>query len=385
LLPQFHQFSRGFWYTLILCVAAGCGQSESIRSYVPPEVERGSYDLDRMLGAIIPIGETTWFFKLQGKDEAVHNQKDAFQKFIQTVRAPKSTTEGEKNKAEKKSGLEEPTPPTWTIPKDWIENKPSNQMIHRTFLIPVPKSRPLKLDVSSLPTPERGFDNRYLTDNISRWCRQYGNETIKERDIPDHSIELDLKDLQAGGGKAWIVNISGIFSGGAAMMLAQDDASDPHAGVEMPAKNAEPPAALPSAGGGPGEIKVQIPEGWTAGKPSTFIRREISLAAADGSMIADIYITKLPAAVNDLPSNIARWRGQVKLPDSATADKEAREITVDGSAGHFVELVGPEETILGAMVKKGEDAWFFKFHAPNQLAARDKTKFEEFVKSAKLP
>jgi hypothetical protein len=379
-LLQANRFKLGC-LLLICCAVMGCGRSESIRSYTPPELERGAYELDRMLGAIVPLGETTWFFKLQGKDEAVHNQQEAFVKFVQTVRAPKDSP---KNLAKAKNG--EPEPPTWKAPSEWVAQRPSNRMIHQSYLIPVSGARPLKLDVSMLPTPERGFDDRYLKENISRWCRQYGQDGISEREIPEHSTKIVLKDLRPKGGEAWIVNLSGIFAGSSGMMaaLAPEDNSDPHAGLKEPVDPAgdQPGAPTASASG----IQVQVPADWKPGKPGGFIPREVSLAAVDGDMTADIYITRLTAS-NELAGNIARWRGQVGLPDLPATELEAsaQKITVDGMPGHFVALVGAEKTILGAMVKKGSDAWFFKLDAPNALAAKEQAKFEEFVRTTKLP
>ena len=367
-------------FFLLCCLPLGCSRNESVRTYTPPELERGSYEMDRMLGAIVPIGETTWFFKLQGKDEAVYRQMDEFVKFIQTVRAPKKPAD---SKSETKN--EEPVPPTWTAPANWTERKPTNQLIHRTYVISNEHGLPLKLDVSMLPTPERGFDDRYLKDNISRWCRQYSQEPISEKEIPEHSTKIELKELSPEGGEAWIVNLSGVFAGSPAMSAPPpSDESDPHAGLSEPVDPNQPAKPTNSS---KQEIQVKIPSHWKPGKEGGIIRREVSLAVGEGEAAADIFITRLPASVNDLASNISRWRGQVALPDIPAAEtaKDAQEITVDGVPGHFVELIGPDKTILAAMVKKGEDAWFFKLLAPKGLAEKEKATFREFVTSSKLP
>lgn len=89
--------------------------------------------------------------------------------------------------------------------------------------------------------------------------------------------------------------------------------------------------------------------------------------------------------------NVNRWRDQVKLPE--TSEKEllasATKITVDGTEGLFVELVGPEsvekrETILGALVVRGDKVWFFKLRGDVALAAREKGAFESFIRSVKF-
>jgi len=40
----------------------------------------------RLVAAIVPVGDQTWFYKLMGDEKAVATQKDAFTKFVQTAR-----------------------------------------------------------------------------------------------------------------------------------------------------------------------------------------------------------------------------------------------------------------------------------------------------------
>jgi hypothetical protein len=43
----------------------------------------------RLVGAIVPQANGTWFYKLMGNEEVVAAQKDAFVKFVQTAQYPK--------------------------------------------------------------------------------------------------------------------------------------------------------------------------------------------------------------------------------------------------------------------------------------------------------
>jgi hypothetical protein len=377
--------SLGCVLLLTLCASSGCKPSEPIRTYTPPELERGSYEVDRMLVAIVPIEDSTWFFKLQGQDEPVYKQKAAFRDFLKTIRAPKAAA----------------TEPTWTTPKEWTTRQPSNEMIYRSYQIPSGNDSTLTLEVSRLPTPETGVDDAFLHQNINRWCRQYSNEGISEKDVGDYSEEIELKDLTGAGSPAWIVNMSGLFVGRSGMGAPKNEMAenDPHAGAGDAAERRgnprqDGPAADPHAGMNVNKkaapstessrVKVITPPDWKPGKASSFIRREVSLTTADG--LADISLMALPADANDLATNIARWRGQVGLGDLSQEElvKSTQKITVDGAEGHFVELVGDANTILGAMVKKGNEAWFFKMTAPNPVAVKEKAKFEEFVRTTKI-
>ena len=40
----------------------------------------------RLVGAIVPLGERTWFYKLMGNEQVVASQKDAFSTFVKTVK-----------------------------------------------------------------------------------------------------------------------------------------------------------------------------------------------------------------------------------------------------------------------------------------------------------
>ncbi len=43
---------------------------------------------NRLIGAIVPFGGNSWFFKLMGPDALVAGQKDAFREFLHTVKEP---------------------------------------------------------------------------------------------------------------------------------------------------------------------------------------------------------------------------------------------------------------------------------------------------------
>ncbi len=64
-----HLSANGLSFTLVDFASAPAGQSK------------------RMVGAMVPFGGATWFFKLLGPDAAVAAQKPAFLAFLQTVKA----------------------------------------------------------------------------------------------------------------------------------------------------------------------------------------------------------------------------------------------------------------------------------------------------------
>jgi len=166
------------------------------------------------------------------------------------------------------------------------------------------------------------------------------------------------------------------FAGGGSAPLPAD-----HPPIAGPTTSAAPKS---SAGG---KLRYEAPASWTAGTPNAFSLAAFK-ATADGKQV-DITVS---SAGGDLHSNVNRWRGQIGLPpvDRAELAKTAQKIETFGTSGDFVELIGPEgadkrRTILGVRVDAGEGTLFVKLIGDSELAAREKSNFEAFVKSLRLP
>jgi hypothetical protein len=119
--------------------------------------------------------------------------------------------------------------------------------------------------------------------------------------------------------------------------------------------------------------------------------RKAAFIAKDGESTAEITVIDLAAGAGDLLSNVNRWRGQVGLDplDEATLDQQLVDIPVDDVSGQYVEMfspasVDPTKAILGVIAVRQERAWFFKLTGTSALAATEKERFLEFVKSTKF-
>lgn len=332
---------------------SGCKKPDEIQTYTVPHREPPQLIVQRMLGAIIPNDKEAWFFKLQGEDEAVTKLLPDFLTFTKSV--------------EIKAGKV-----TWKAPESWKERAGGEFRI-TTFLVPQGDAKPLELAITRLDASE-GVNDKYLQANLSRWRGQLGLDPIEPADIPQITTKVKFQ-----GGEAWVCNFAGMPAPGASMAapFAPPVPSD-HPPL-TPSDNDSPPAI------GSDGFQFETPKGWSAGKVSSM--RKASLAVVEGDTAADISVFAFPADANDLLSNVNRWRGQVGLKETSADElqKTAKKIEVSGHTGEYVELMGEKDTILGVMVKKGDSAWFFKLQGPTTLAVREKTKFEEFVKSSRLP
>lgn len=132
--------------------------------------------------------------------------------------------------------------------------------------------------------------------------------------------------------------------------------------------------------------KYEVPEGWVLGKVGGM--RKAAFTVAEGEKKVEITVIDLPPMAGDVLANVNRWRGQVGL--EPVTPKELKEqlttIKVDSLDGSYVELIGPPKddrrpAILGVIVPTRGRVWFLKLTGDAELAAREKKRFEEFVKS----
>ncbi len=173
---------------------------------------------------------------------------------------------------------------------------------------------------------------------------------------------------------------------------------------ETPMTGDQPAGGAPAAGDRPTSeamIGQALPEGavnmdgdqpeweaadhWEAGPASAMRRGSYSVSGPEGS--GDISITSFPGDVGGLLANVNRWRGQLnlgpigddRLPDYARTETfHSREATI-------VEFDGPSQGTVTAIFKHSGDSWFFRLTGPNDLVARERTAFLEFLRTIRFP
>ncbi|HEY2249459.1 MAG TPA: hypothetical protein VGH74_00315, partial [Planctomycetaceae bacterium] len=167
--------------------AGSAGQKTNAASPAPIEGPA------QLLGAIIPHGKMTWFFKLTGPSEAVSEQLKPFAMFLKSI---KFSDNG----------------PDWALPEGWDE-EPGSQMRFATIRIKSDEG-PLEMSVIPLPTGEGSFD-AYLLSNVNRWRGQFGLAPISENQLADHAHKIDL-----GETPIWLVKFEGRMTASAGMGAA---------------------------------------------------------------------------------------------------------------------------------------------------------------------
>jgi hypothetical protein len=343
---------RSLFFALSLAVILGCEKDEirhyqAMRLEVPPEVAaQAAPTPTRMITAIFPHKDRTWFFKLTGAPEEVEKYKDEFEHFIQSVRF---TKKGD-------------PPVTYTVPQGW-QRGAGDALRFATFRFGS-KDKPLEVSVTPL-----GKEAESILANVNRWRGQLGLEPIKEAELSKEIREITVDEV-----KVTMVDLTG-------MMAAKGKMNAPFAKGHPPVlerEQREPAAALP--------LTYRTPPGWKE-QPA---RDGISLAAfqvGDGNRKAVVTIS---AAGGSLSANVNRWRDQVGLEPISEEQirHDLRPMNVDGAQGHYADLTGPESAggsrILAVMVPRGDITWFFKMRGPADLVGREKAAFEAFMGSVRF-
>ena len=359
------------YLVLLVCSAsavmlAGCQENEEIRRYSVEKPLRLDSPIhgptldeptDRLLAAIVPRGEQTWFFKVTGPANALDKEAEPFQAFVRSLRFAE----------------DQPGHPTWTLPEGWRE-LPASGMRFATLQFG-PKEEPFDLTVIPLPSPQDN-QNAYILSNINRWRGQLSRPPIDQQQMTEQSSKIELGSAP-NMVTATIVSILG--------NLKQDSMTRP----PFAASPAARPDPIRPRAGESSPITFSKPEGWIEGKVGGM--RKAAFKVSDGEETAEITIIDLAEAAGDRLSNVNRWREQIQL-DTITQeqlDRDMKPIEVGEGTGDYVELVGPndaqpQESILGVITIHSGRAWFIKLKGAARLAENEKQRFEAFVKSVKF-
>lgn len=299
---------------------------------------------ERMLAAIAPRGHTFWVFKLMGPKDAAGDQMENFLSLVQSL----------------KFSDDEDSPPEWTLPEGWSEQKDAESGTRFATLTVKGEKDEMAVAVTRLPFPPDRPTEGVPLMIVNLWCEQLGLAEKTEADLKaeEQPKGAEVQQLEVGGTKITLVNF---------------------VAAESPASQA-PVASR-------GQPKWTVPEGWKEAPGNEFSLA--AFAVSDGKMSVKTTVSR---AGGDLLQNLNRWRGQLGL-DPWSSDEmkmSAKVLSVDGSDGTLVDLVGTDaksnkpSCTIGVIVPRGDSAWFFKLTGDVELAQREKANFEAFVQSVKF-
>ncbi len=313
-----------------LLALTGCGE-EAVRHYEADRVRQP--ERTRLVAVLVPRDAQTWFFKLEGLEDAVEVHLDEFNDFLKTVH------------------FNADPPVVWKLPEGWQEERGGSALRYATLHFGS-KDRPLEVTVTML-----GREASDLGPNVNRWRRQIGLGPLAETELPSvtQSVKIDGVDAEE-------VDLVG-------------------PGTQQPAAAAHPPVADDA---GP-PIHFNAPPSWREiHDPNALAAFEI----ADGDQTAKATVTPLEGNGGGVLANVNLWRDQIGLgPIDENRLTDVPTLTVDGTASPYVDLAspaGPPRRMLGAIASRPGVTWFFKLTGPAELVGKQKTDFETFVKSVRF-
>ena len=130
-----------------------------------------------------------------------------------------------------------------------------------------------------------------------------------------------------------------------------------------------------------GELQYTVPAGWRE-LPASGIRKA-TLQIED----AELSVLVFPGDVGGELANINRWRKQIGLAaveESALATI-TRALTISQHPASYVDLIGPEKSIKGAILPFHGRTWFFKLLGPSDSVQANEAGLLEFLDSVQLP
>ena len=93
----------------------------------------------------------------------------------------------------------------------------------------------------------------------------------------------------------------------------------------------------------------------------------------------------IPGTVGGDLANVNRWRDQLGLPPVASLDGAVELIEANGLRLVVFDGANAGRRILGAILPRPGETWFFKLTGPDALVARDKPAFLDFLRTVKAP
>src|SRR5262249_44819367 len=151
----------------------GCAEREEVNSYsVPrPEENLGTGDV-RLLAAIVPTGDDTWFFKMVGRADALKDVEPAWDGLLASLKYNEKA---------------DPTL-TWAVPQKWKEDRANP---NRFATLKPDAGSATEISITKLPS-----SGAALKPNLDRWRRiDLGLDPISGRSVPKVTREKKVNNL----------------------------------------------------------------------------------------------------------------------------------------------------------------------------------------------
>jgi hypothetical protein len=130
-------------------------------------------------------------------------------------------------------------------------------------------------------------------------------------------------------------------------------------------------------------FRWSVPPEWRIAANDEFSKVAWSAGPKDPLSEARITLTQLSSSTAGLEAQLARWSDQVDMgiKDPTSLLQCTKKLDVPGASGVWVEMNGPDETILGVIIERPEKVWMFKYRSPLKTAKEYGDSFRKFAES----
>jgi len=318
------------------------------------------------------------------------------------------------------SGAGAPPALRWKTPAGWEEVAPGEM---RVASFKVKGDGGKQADVSVIPLP--GLAGSDL-DNVNRWRGQVSEPPISQEELAKIAQPVEvagqpaqlyeqagqnpgsgdktriLAAIQRREGTAWFFKMTGDDDLVAKQKPAFVEFLKSLEFAAAPASPQLPPSHPPIGGGAPapagsevsaeGKPAWQVPAGWQEVPAGQFLVAKFTITGTDNSQAA-VNVSRSAGQGGGVAGNVNRWRGQLGLSPlpEGEMDQSVKTVDLEGGKAMFVDMTGSDARsgqrarLVGAILPRGDDTWFFKLMGNEQVVGREKDAFDRFVRSAKFP
>lgn len=136
------------------------------------------------------------------------------------------------------------------------------------------------------------------------------------------------------------------------------------------------------------QVHWKLPTGWHEVQAGQMVVACFQVTGSTGQTATVTIVPLGGEGGGELP-NVNRWRGQIGLGSvTATAMQQEREaVTIAGQSGEMFDFAGKSldggkpTRLMAAILHQPDTTWFFKMMGDDQLVAKQKPAFVQFLKS----
>jgi hypothetical protein len=291
-----------------------------------------------------------------------------------------------------------------SLPEGWSQ-LPADEIRIGNYTVSGKNGADAQVTVISLPGNGGGE-----LENVNRWRGQVGLQGITEADLtkevkdvevagsPARFFEMSgiapqgkkqtrlLAAIQSRGGSMWFFKMVGddglvrdqkeVFLGFCAKYRYPDQVSG------GAADTAAAPTEAPGLEQETPKRSWTAPKGWQEQAPGPMQDGKFLVAGGKATVTISIF----QGATGGTLANVNRWRTQqLGLPatDEGTLPSLLTPLDLPDTKASLVDMTGPTQRMVAAIVPHGEQVWFFKMLGDEAAVGAEKTAFIEFVKTAK--